>query len=160
MAGIWATAAEVKTAIADTLKRVEADLPASVTRIVAASIETAQEDMRTVLYGRGFTEAQLLTWTGLHHYHRHQSMYWCEVELRESFKDVEGELLKRKDRVGELAELVLFDDGGGLILPLNPFQGGITFGNFADRDAFNTRRANEKFWRGDWCGSGVLGDRR
>lgn len=100
----WATDAEILDALAVELKRAAADLPATVTAVVARRSVTAQGEIRRRLAGRGYTDAQMAaaTWVELVDIHRDQALSWCVVDLRHLFKDDEGELTKRLNRLAEL----------------------------------------------------------
>jgi hypothetical protein len=101
-------------------------------------VETAQGQIRQVLNDAGYADAQIELWRDLHSFHRHQSLYWAEVDLREAYKDQLGELHALKNRLGELAGITLRDGGGDPIDPTDPAaEGGVSSGVLAVREEFD-----------------------
>jgi hypothetical protein len=97
----WADEIQVKTALAANLKREVASLPPTIDEIVFAAVRRARQQFRDKAYPLGYSEEQLVGWESLWPLHRHQCLYWAELELFEVFKETIGELHRRKECLDE-----------------------------------------------------------
>jgi hypothetical protein len=129
----WASEGEVLIALAAALHRTAGTpLTSNHSIYVNQGCERAKGEIRRALNVRGYTDAQVGAWADLHEFSYDLSLFFSEGYMREALKDGAGELMGFKDRRGELAGVYIAtppDD--------DPGTGGVTYGNFTDRDNFN-----------------------
>jgi hypothetical protein len=124
----WADDTQIKAALAAALKRADggAGFPPYMDEQIAQATRKAQGQIRGVLTDlRRFSEAQLLAWSRLYEFHYDQSLFNCEVYLREAFKDTEGDLLRLKDRTAELLTVALGVDPDQPAVGVGPGLAGV-----------------------------------
>jgi hypothetical protein len=150
----WVTALELRNKIAIAVRRQPGDLPADVGEVIADALEKARGQIGGALAARGFTLAQVEAWPRLHEFSKDQALFNMEVYLRQSFKDQLGQLMALKDRMAELAVVVLTDAGGV------PVEGGAARGGVLNvRSEFDARVARERSRRRGWYGGDGTGVR-
>lgn len=117
MPGPWITDAELRGAMAHSLKVTDAGLAADAAwpDIITESNQSACDDITSILLGRGYTIGQIDLWDRRVEFNKDLGRYWSFVRgnCANTYSDV---LINKLDRRKDLEKVVIMTDGI-LILP-------------------------------------------
>lgn len=144
----WLTADEAKAAVAAALHAAGYSGLAAEgsfwSEIIPKAASTAQQDILSVLLGRGFTLSQINSWDGQADCHRQQTVYWALVEGQGllGLDPTLVQLVDRLDRRKWLLDAALVSGSDVLDPDDDSDQGRVGYGSLNSSDS--------KFGRAEW----------